>query len=308
MHWDIESSTSWKRVDEIKKGWSSDKKYLVRTDKDDLLVLRMAAIEDYDKKKREYETIKLYSGLGINMSEPMEFGICNDGRNVYILVSWVEGRDLGDVLKELDGWDQYLLGREAGRILKKIHSLELDIASYPIKTKRERKLAQLARYEGSSLRIANDEAVISYIKDNIDRIWTKPAVYQHGDYHPGNLIYGHDGTIGVIDFNRWEIGDPYEEFYKLESFAVELSIPYAIGEIDSYFEDKIPEDFWLANGVYVAHASLYSIKWAETYGEKDVKNMVKRAERAFLNYDYFRRIIPVWYSSSYRERFYREKK
>lgn len=38
-------------------------------------------------------------------------------------------------------------------------------------------------------------------------------------------------AIGVIDFNRWEVGDPYEEFYKLESFARELSVPYCIGQI-----------------------------------------------------------------------------
>ena len=37
-------------------------------------------------------------------------------------------------------------------------------------------------------------------------------MYQHGDFHPGNLIYMENGEIGVIDFNRWEVGDPYEEF------------------------------------------------------------------------------------------------
>ena len=42
-------------------------------------------------------------------------------------------------------------------------------------------------------------------------------------------------VIGVIDFNRWEVGDPYEEFYKLESFGIEESIPYCVGQIDEYF-------------------------------------------------------------------------
>lgn len=43
-----------------------------------------------------------------------------------------------------------------------------------------------------------------------------------------------NGEIGVIDFNRWEICDQYEEFYKLESFARELSIPYCIGQMQAY--------------------------------------------------------------------------
>lgn len=60
-----------------------------------------------------------------------------------------------------------------------------------------------------------------------------------------------------------KVGDPYEEFYKLESFGTEVSIPYCIGQIDAYFNDSVPMDFWIANAVYVAQASLYSIKWAE---------------------------------------------
>ncbi|MDC7300842.1 hypothetical protein NXH58_03425, partial [Agathobacter ruminis] len=50
-----------------------------------------------------------------------------------------------------------------------------------------------------------------------------------------------------------EIGDPYEEFYKLESFGVEVSIPYCIGQIDAYFEDAVPIDFGTTDAVCVAH-------------------------------------------------------
>ena len=45
-----------------------------------------------------------------------------------------------------------------------------------------------------------------------------------------------------------EVGDPYEEFYKLESFGVEVSIPYCIGQIDAYFEDAVPIDLGTMNG------------------------------------------------------------
>lgn len=102
---------------------------------------------------------------------------------------------------------------------------------------------QLSRYEESNVRIENDEIAIKYVKDNIKNIWTKEPVYMHGDFHPGNLIYMNDGSIGVIDFNRWEVGDPYEEFYKLDSFGIELSVPYCIGQVDAYFDDDIPLDF-----------------------------------------------------------------
>ena len=54
------------------------------------------------------------------MSMPVEFGICNQNRNVYMILTWVEGQDLETVLQRLSENEQYLLGRQAGDILRKI--------------------------------------------------------------------------------------------------------------------------------------------------------------------------------------------
>lgn len=303
MFLDIVESLNWKSIDLISKGWSSDKKYKIRTNDGELLLLRVSDIDQYEAKKKEYEIITKYSKLGINMSMPKKFGICNDGKNVYMLLSWIEGNELEEILPSLSEKEQYLLGREAGRILLMIHSIPVEEADVPINTKREKKLLQLSRYEDSQVRISDDETAINYVKDNINLIWRKTPVYMHGDFHPGNLIYRADGSIGVIDFNRWEVGDPYEEFYKLESFGVEVSIPYCIGQFDSYFYDNIPDDFWLTNAVYVAQASLFSIKWAEKFGQEDIAGMVQRARNSFDNYDYFRLNIPKWYTTEYRRKY-----
>lgn len=303
MHFGIESSKNWKLVEEISKGWSSDKKYFVTTNTGESLLLRISDINQYDIKKKEYEIIKKYSKLGISMSMPLDFGICNDGKNVYILLSWIDGKDLEEILPNLSESEQYFLGREAGKILRKIHSIPLEKVDVPINTKREKKLLQLSRYEDSQVRISNDEVAIEYVKTNINQIWKETPVYMHGDFHPGNLIYKADGSIGVIDFNRWEVGDPYEEFYKLESFGIEVSIPYCIGQIEAYFKDKIPEEFWIANAVYVAQASLFSIKWAEKFGQEEIDGMVRRARVSFANFEDFRRYIPKWYTKEYQTRY-----
>lgn len=298
MFFDIARSKDWKNTTPISKGWSSDKKYLVETADGKMQLLRISDIDAYEAKKKEYEIITKYSQLGINMSMPIEFGICNEGKNVYMLLSWVEGRDLEEVLPELSEWDQYKLGRQAGTILRKIHSIPLDSADVPATTKREKKLVQLVRYEESNLRFSGDEIAVAYVKENINSIWNKTPVYMHGDFHPGNLIYMQDGSIGVIDFNRWEVGDPYEEFYKLESFGIEISVPYCIGQIDAYFNDNVPEDFWTANAVYVAQASLFSIKWAEKFGQAYVDGMVRRARASMKNFDNFNLSVPKWYSNT----------
>mgnify|MGYP000106824019 FL=1 len=303
MFLNIKSSTNWKSVTHISKGWSSDKKYLVKTEFDELLLLRISDIEQYDEKKKEYEIITKYSKLGIHMSMPKEFGICNEGKSVYMLLSWIEGNDLESVLPHLSEEEQYLLGRQAGIILKKIHSIKVDSLDIPNNTRKDKKLLQLSNYEESNVRIENDDIAIKYVKDNINKIWMEEPVYMHGDFHPGNLIYMNDGSIGVIDFNRWKVGDPYEEFYKLDSFGIELSVPYCIGQIDAYFEEDIPLDFWKINAVYVAHASLISIKWAEKFGQSDIDGMVRRAKQAFDNYDDFSKYIPNWYTNKYSMRF-----
>ncbi|MCM1184742.1 MAG: phosphotransferase [Roseburia sp.] len=293
---DIKNSSEWETVEKVSKGWSSDTKYRIRTAKGQSLLLRVSDIEQYAAKEKEYEIIEKYSRLGFPMSSPIDFGVCSGGKNVYMLLTWVEGRDLEEVLPGLPEEAQYRLGREAGEILKRIHSIAVAAGDRPKETKKEKKLRQLSRYEASQVRIAGDEDAIRYVKENIDKIWKKEPVYMHGDYHPGNLIYTDDGAIGVIDFNRWEVGDPYEEFYKLESFGIEQSVPYCIGQIDAYFEDAVPEDFWVALAVYVAHASLYSIKWAERFGQEDVDGMVRRCRMAFEDYDGFRSCVPKWYT------------
>lgn len=295
MFKDIKSSNCWISTAKILKGWSTDEKYLITTKTGDKQLLRLSTIDKYEEKKKEYDIIAKYARTGINMSMPISFGICNENQNVYMILTWVEGQDLEEVLPTLSEKEQYHLGSLAGEILRKIHNIPVDKADVPNDTKKNKKLRQLLNYEKSNVRIPNDEFAIQYIYDNIDNIWQEKPVYQHGDFHPGNLIYLNDGSIGVIDFNRWEIGDPYEEFYKMESFAIEISIPFCIGQIETYFDGKIPNCFWITLAVYVAHASLYSIKWAEKFGARDIDEMTERCLVAFKDYNNFNLIIPTWY-------------
>ena len=286
--------SDWKFVEPVNKGWSSDRKYRVAGEDGVVRLLRLADPARYEEKRKEYEIIQKYARLGFPMSQPLDFGLCGEG--VYMLLSWVEGEDLESVLPTLPEAEQYRLGREAGRILKAIHSIPLDPDDVPTTTKREKKLRQLARYEASSLRYPGDEDAIRFEKESIGLIWSEPPVYQHGDFHPGNLILCPDGSLGVIDFNRWEIGDPWEEFYKLQSFGRELSVSYCVGELEAYFGGEPTETFWKALKVYVAHAALYSIVWAEPFGQEEIDGMVRRCAEAFADYDGFRLTVPIWYT------------
>ena len=295
MFENIPGYEKWLRIEKIERGMSDDAKYYIETDEKKKYALRTSNIKNYELKKKEYEIISKYEELGFEMSKPIDFGITNEGNDVYMLLSWVEGEDLEIALPKLSEEDQYLLGREAGIILKQIHSIKIPQDEIPLTTKIPKKLLQIESYEKSSVRIDNDEIALNYVKDNIHKMWSKPPVYQHGDFHPSNLLLTPDNKLGVVDFNRWEIGDPYEEFYKLESFAVSLSIPYAIGQIDAYFNDDVPDDFFQILAVYVAHSSLYSIKWAEKFGQKEIDFMKNICLKSFEHFNDFKTCIPNWF-------------
>lgn len=296
---DIPSYRTWVKTNKIDMGWSSDTKYYIEDCNGAKLLLRISDISLCNAKKNEFEIIKRFNTLYFPMSKAIEFGRCNNNKNVYMLLTWVEGTSLDSLLSLLTEKEQYELGIQAGIILKEVHSLEVDEADIPIQDKRGKKMLQLNRYENSAVRIGNDQTAIDFVKQNIDCINPLPPVYEHGDFHVGNLVLTRDKKIGVIDFNRWECGDRYEEFYKVQSFDVEVSIPFSIGQIDGYFERKPTDEFWNVLAVYVAHASLYSIAWAEKFGEEEINGMKRRCLMAFEDYDNFKNIIPRWYINNY---------
>ena len=78
--------------------------------KDEYLLLRLSDISLYEQKKKEYEVISKFSKLGFEMSKPISFGICNDKKNVYMLLSWINGVDLSEALPKLSEEEQLATG------------------------------------------------------------------------------------------------------------------------------------------------------------------------------------------------------
>ena len=82
--------------------------------------------------------------------------------------------------------------------------------------------------------------------------------------------------------------------YEAKKKEYEIITKYS--RLDSYFNDDVPEDFWTANAVYVAQASLFSIKWAEKFGQDEIDGMVRRARNSMTNFNDFKNTVPKWYS------------
>ncbi|MFR6472278.1 MAG: aminoglycoside phosphotransferase family protein [Turicibacter sanguinis] len=285
---------SAKIVKKVEAGWSSDVKYYVLDAHNREYMLRLSDISQDQSKRIEFERIQNFNTLDFEMSRAVEFETCNAGSMVYMLLTWVAGESLESSLKVLSEQKQYELGIKAGKILKAIHDLPT-IEVVDVLAKKEKMLEKLARYERCGYRVEQDDKIINYIKSHLDDLNDLKAVMNHGDYHVGNLILTSDFEVGVIDFNRMQVSDHVEDFYKVQSFNVEVSIPFSIGQIHGYFQGNPSEEFWKVLALYNAYAALNSITWATKFGQEEIEGMIRRCRQTMKDYDSFTQVVPRWY-------------
>jgi len=210
---DIKNYETFIKIEPINKGWSSDKKYYIETSDGRHLLLRMSDISQYDRKKEEFETMKRFLTADILMSEPVDFGICDNGKSVYILLTWCEGDDAEKVLPLLPEIEQFALGLEAGKILRRINSVSVTATSSDWANTYNKKIDRyIQNYYDCGIRFEEDVLLIDYINANRDLMLNRSMCLTHGDFHVGNLILSDDKKLSVIDFNRFKMVDPFHSF------------------------------------------------------------------------------------------------
>lgn len=216
----IPAFQQWQKVEAIHRGWSTDLKFKV-TKNQETFLLRIFQQEELLAKQQEYQFIKKVAALGFPSSKPFLCAPIPESEQGYMLLTYLEGEDLSDVLPALSPKRQLNLGVEAGRYLNKIHKLLLPERISQRESAQnlyEKKQSQLNKYKKSQFCMPYQQPIISYLEKQLPLLQQRPVVYQHGDFHVGNFIYLPTRQVGVIDFNRWDFGDPYEEFYKLQFF------------------------------------------------------------------------------------------
>ena len=105
----------------IDKGWSCDTKYCATAEDGTKYLLRITPREKSANRAEMFRMQQAVAALGAPMCRPVEFGDCDEG--VYMVQTWVNGKDAEDVIPHLANSQQYALGLEAGRFLKKIHTV-----------------------------------------------------------------------------------------------------------------------------------------------------------------------------------------
>jgi len=278
--------------EKIEKGWSMDEKYCVTTPDGKKYLLRISPKEKREERLMMFRLLKQLSAVGVSMCQPIDY--FEEDIGIYTLFTWIEGRDAEEIIPFLSEAEQYCYGFEAGKILKTIHTLPApeNLPDWEIlfNAKMDRKIKL---YQECPIKFDGSEMVISYIEANRKLLANRPQTFQHGDFHIGNMMF-EKGKLIIIDFDRYDFGDPWEEFNRIV-FCAEASPFFASGIVNGYFDDEVPFDFWKLLALYISSNMLSSIPWAINFGEKEIGTMLNQAMKVMEWYNYFENVIPSWY-------------
>lgn len=277
----------------LDKGWSDDKKYCVTDESGTRYLLRISDAAKHDRKQLEFDMMKKVSALGVPMCQPVEFGICGEG--VYSVQSWVEGCDAEERMGTLPEEKQYAYGLEAGCILQRIHSIPAPASAPDWESRFGRKMdAKIRKYGECPVQYEKGQAFIDYINQNRHLLRGRPQTFQHGDYHIGNMMIDPGGKLFIIDFDRFDYGDPWEEFNRIVWCAQKAPL-FASGMVDGYFGGDVPLEFWSLLALYISSNTLSSLYWAVPFGQQEIDTMRNQAEEVLFWYDDMRNPLPKWY-------------
>ena len=291
--------TDFQSLTPIDYGWSGDQKYRAVTPDGTPYFLRITSRERGDRFANLFDLQKEVAATGIPMCEPVSIGACDEG--IYAIHTWIDGVDAEAAVPTLPVEVQYRLGRDAGKYLARIHSIPAPPDQTDWEARFNAKInRKIKMYSDCPIHFEGDEHLLRYIEENRHLLANRPQTFQHGDYHIGNMMLTDaetDPKIVIIDFDRYDFGDPWEEFNRIVWCAQAAPI-FATGLVDGYFGGNVPMEFWRLLALYISSNMLSSIPWAIPFGEGEVQTMLKQAKDVLAWYGNMKNPVPAWYDAT----------
>ena len=271
---------------QITKGFSHDEKYVVQ-DGDKKVLIRLFE-GNQERREQEFQLLRRLEQLGAKTLRAISI---EEGKMV---TSYIEGDDAEEVIETLSEDEQYNIGWDSSRDLRKIHSIEAAKNTwYDYQLAKYERYVKL--YSELPLRVSHEEQIIRFIEERLPLMKDRPCVLQHDDFHLSNLIVHNGKYAGAIDFGRFDWGDPIFDFIKLGMFSTEQSVPFAVGMIEGYHDGKPPQSFWELYALYLAMNVFSAVVWGHREGNEN--GMLRHAERFIQDHDGFTKSVPSWYRS-----------
>jgi len=301
---DIPGYEGFVKIEPIAKGWSGDKKYYVEAADGRRMFLRVSDKKEFARKKAEYEMMERVYNIGVLTPQPLRFGLCGNGKYVYSLFGWIDGKDAETAMAHMNEQERYALGTKAGELLRRIHTLPAPEGAEPgdIRFRREVTMC-IDLYNEHHLQSENGKKVIQFLRDKQNVLHSRPQTFCHGDFQIENLIVTPGGDVGAIDFNCCNLGygDPWREFIHLPcGKETPAQFLFLSGMINGYFQNSPPHDFFVMLSYYFAWDALAAlcftfIGW-ELHPPEDGRRHMENVLRWF---DDMSNPVPSWYLKEY---------
>ncbi|MFJ5564293.1 aminoglycoside phosphotransferase family protein [Lysinibacillus xylanilyticus] len=285
-----------KEFKKINKGFSSDEKYFISLkNSDEKYMLRFFPISQFEDREKEFAILKTVETYTNKAIKACEIGKIQD--HGYMVTTYMDGNDVEEELLVLTEREQYQLGFEAGQELLNLHKIQAPkhIESW-YEQKRLKHKKYVEAYLACPIKIDQDEKILQFIDNHMLLMENRPNIFQHDDYHPSNLIALEGKFKGIIDFGRYDWGDPIHEFLKIGIFTRNISVPFSIGQIKGYFNEEEPSDeFWTLYSLYLAMCVFSTVVWTLKTIPEDMDNMRNKINIFLNDHQYFNNIKPSWY-------------
>ena len=294
---DIPEIADYSHYESVGGTLSGETKFVVTSkyQKRYLLELCPSTTNDGLVKKAHYSRLLNYK---TTISVPdVTFGNCHTNGQSYLLQPWIDGTPLEVKLQKLSSHQQYQLGLDAGKMLHKIHSTVLSQDILDTASTMEHLYAKWARYweyvsrngESSDLLQIRTYLETHHLSDQHKRCLL------HGDYHIGNIIMTPQNQLIALDWLPLLIDDPIEDFCRI-LISAELCSSFATGQIDGYFPEGVPNDFWSNLLIRMLSHQIGIVNWINPphpSGQGFAEH-----QRAFLleQYQGLTTLVPAFYS------------
>jgi len=287
--------TGYSSVEKVDKGYSPDDKYIVIKGFKKYL-LRISDIKYFHEREKEFNLLQELEKRNIQSQQPFIFEKLINDEICFMVIEYIEGTPAIETFKNCSNHIQHQIGIEAGRELYKIHQiLAPDYVSKWDDRQSKKYRYYLGEYHKGNFKLNQDRKIIDYIEDHLHLIKDRPTTLLHDDFHLEHIIISDFTYKGIIDFNGYDYGDPYHDFYNLSLFSRRISEPFIIGQIEGYFSSEPSDYFWRIYSLYAAMSIFSTIVWTTKNDPHSIDDALERIELILEDHDYFNRIKPKWY-------------
>lgn len=220
------------KIKKIKKGNSTAINYCILIRNTPCYFVKV-----YDKKVKHLSQLQYLSNQNNFFVYPIiDFSV---GSKRCMVTDWLDGEDISGTPSE---------AYQVSEILKSIHSKKTSVKHHKLHIKLELKCYVLY-LTVNKIEFMHKQEIISYLLKNSD-LCRKEFSLTHMDVHRRNFIIDSNDIVRLVDYENMCITDPWRDFVYACFFHDRVEDAFWEAVIQNYFNNNIPENFWITMKYY----------------------------------------------------------